>query len=185
MSTTVRLCEICQGDLKFQYSDAKNAYYKCPFCGATVTVPMEGDAEHEFELAKKEMIARLHMSFVDWQATDWDQLYRDLNEFMIRNEQLHNDIRFQMGLTACLTKGFNIIDAEKYNECKKIFKATEKIYKAQLKLLKMQVDSTVPESVSEYKEAREKYIKCRNDYLNTKAMWKILFFLLKKISFPI
>ena len=176
-------CSICGSLMEQTGADLKNIYYKCTGCGNTcATQVKEDEANLVFEMAKRDLLSRLRAGFVDYRVTQWDQLHKDLIDFINRYEQVHNDMQFQMAIVACLTKGFNIMDAEKYSQCKNLFKITDKMYKQQLKELKKQASKPeLSESMEDYKESRAKYIKLRNQYRNTKLAWKIIFFALKKV----
>ena len=181
---TIKTCPNCGGGiLEQQGADLKNIYYKCKSCGHTMTEQVKEDETNlVFEMKKRDLLKRLNSGMVEWRATQWDQLYKELNEFINDYAQIHNDIQFQMALVACMTKGFNIMDGEKYSQCKKRFKATDKKYKHQLKVLKAQSsDPTLSDSMADYKESRKKYLKLRNEYRNTKLAWKLIFFAMKKL----
>ena len=185
MPTQLTECPNCGGPIKHMYSDAKNAYYQCTCCPYTYSEEiLEGAADASFEIEKHKLLARIEKGMMDWEKTNWEQMYRDVDDFMHKYEVLQKDMHFNITLAACLTKGFNKIDDRKYADCKKRFKITKKMYKEQLKLLKQQADPALHASVEEYKEARDKYTKCLCDYLNEKAIWKVLIFLLKKLSLP-
>ena len=87
-----------------------------------------------------------------------------------------------MCIIACITKGFNMMDAERYRQCKNIYKFTKKIYKQHLKTLKAKADAELLETVTDYKDSQSKYLKCRNEYRNTKLMWKAVFFIFRKLT---
>lgn len=175
-------CPVCGGLFEQQGADLKNIYYKCVFCGHTeVEAVKEDEANIVFEQTKRELLGRLRSGFIDYRVTQWDQLHKDLVDFTNRYEQVSKDLQFQMAIIACLTKGFNIMEAEKYAQCKNLFKISNKMYKQQLKELKQKAeDPSLSETIEEYKQYRSKYIKLRNQYRNTKMAWKILFTILKK-----
>ena len=175
-------CLVCGGLFEQTGADSKNIYHKCPYCGNTVSTPVkEDEANLVFEMEKRELLGRIRSGFVDYRVTQWDQLYSDLVDFTNRYDQLSNDLQFQMAIIACMTKGFNIMDTEKYTQCKNLFKITDKMYKQQLKDLKQKAeDPSLSETIEEYKQYRVKYIRLRNQYRNTKLAWKIVFAILKK-----
>ena len=164
-------------------ADLSTARYRCRSCGFMKTVPLSDHGNAEYEQKKCELLARFRLGFVDWRVTQWTSLQKDLLEFMSRYEEAESDIRLQMGVIACMTSGFQLLDDEKYKQCERIFKATEKMYKHQMQMLKQQSDARLYESVSNYKELRVKYKKCRNEYRNTKLLWKIVFAIFKKCVF--
>ena len=180
---SIKTCPICGGMLEQQGADLNNIYYKCTSCGQTeVEKIKEDEVNAAFEMAKRELLGRIRSGFVDWRATQWEQLQMDLLDFINRYDQVQDDIRFQMAIVACMTKGFNILDAEKYTECKKKFKIIDKAYKKHLKALKIQAsDPALSESMEDYKESRKKYLKLRNEYRNTKLAWKLVFTIMKKL----
>ena len=80
-----------------------------------------------------------------------------------------------MALIACLTKGFNSIDPDRYQQCKTLFKITDDLYKAQLKALKAKAKKpALSDSFAEYEAARAKFTKLQNDYANSKTVRKLL-----------
>ena len=175
-------CPICGTPLNQEGADTTKIYYHCVACGHNLSVSISNDEGNaEFTLRKREILSRVRMGFVDWRVTQWDRLQADLIDFMGRYESTQTDIQLQVAILACITKGFNVMDAEKYKQCKALYKMTEKIYKLHLKSLKKQMDPNLYESVSDYKESRTKYKTCVNQYRNTKMAWKVLFFFIKKL----
>ena len=180
---TIKTCPVCGSLFEQKSADSHNIFYQCTGCGNKMSIAIEeGDVNNEFELAKRELLGRLHSGLVDWRVTQWEQLQKDLLDFINRYEQIHHDMQFQMAIVACLTKGFNVMEAEKYRQCKILFKSADKMYKQQLKALKAQAsDPTLSETMEDHKEARAKYIRLRNQYRNTKLLWKLIFFAFKKL----
>ena len=170
-------CEGCGGALQYVRADSRNTYYKCPSCGELFSFSTAGDsgANLIFENTKHELLSRLRRGFEDWRATQWDQLYRDLVAFAGAHEHLQSDLQFQMAIVACMTKGFNSMEAETYQQCKTLFKITDKMYKAQLKEAKAKANN--PElcaTIGEYEASRAKFVKLHNEYVNSKMPWKII-----------
>ena len=184
MNVDKKQCPVCGGLVRRDGADMQYAYYLCLSCGNRDAVPLAEDGNLGFALEKRELLGRIRLGMVEWQATRWDQLYTDLIQFANRYDAAQTDIQLQIGLVACITKGFNTLDPETYGRCKKLFKCTEKLYKRHLKVLKQQADPSLSESVTDYRESRDKYIKCRNEYRNTKLAWKAVFFVLKKLLLP-
>ena len=176
-------CPQCGALMTQTGADATTARYKCDFCGFIKLFSLTDQSNAEFLQKKSDFISRINLGFVDWRVTQWDSLHRDLLNFISRYEIAKDDIQLHLGLIACLTSGFQVLDKEKYRQCKIIFKFTEKMYKQQLKMLKKQADTNLYKSVNEYKEMRAKYKKCRNEYRNKKLVWKAVFFVFKKMSF--
>ena len=174
-------CPHCGGSMVQDGADMTMVYYHCLACGNLVSLPVSSDGNAEFAQRKREILNRLHMGFLDWRVTQWDRLYMDLSDFITRYEAAQTDIQLQMGLVACITRGFNMMDAERYQQCKNLYKMTEKMYKHHLKTLKAQTDPALYDSVTDYKESRTKYKKCLNQYRNTKMAWKVIFFFVKKL----
>ena len=141
------------------------------------------DENAAYALGKRELTARIREGLLEWQLTQWDRLHSDLHMFINRYPASALDIDLQMGLVACITHGFNVMDAEKYRQCKILYKQTERMYKHHLKMLKIQQDAAMTDSVNAYSEQRLQYKKCRNNYLNTKLAWKIVFTIFKKLAF--
>lgn len=163
-----------------QGADMQYAFYLCPGCGREEAIPLGDDPNATYALRKRDLLIRLNEGLVDWRVTQWERLHLDLSKFISSYDAANLDIQLQIGLVACLTKGFNTLDADTYRKCKALFKTTEKMYKNHLKTLKAQVDPALYESVIEYKKSRAKYKACRNQYRNTKLAWKAVFFLLKR-----
>ena len=173
-------CPNCGGYTEQDGADSTAVYYHCLACGHKIAVPIGDGINAEFTQRRRELLTRLHTGFIDWRVTQWDRLHAELVDFIARYEDAQTDILLQMGVVACITKGFNSLDAETYARCKNLFKMTEKMYKQHLKTLKSQTDPSLYESVSDYKESRAKYKKCLNQYRNTKLAWKLLFTVVKK-----
>ena len=174
---THKKCEGCGGVLKFMRTDAYNSYYECPHCGELVTISnaSEGGVNLVFESAKNDLLSRLRRGFEDWRVTQWDQLYRDFVDFTSAHQHLQNDLQFQMAIVACLTKGFNAMDAEKYQQCKTLFKITDEMYKMQIKELKAQAKNPAySQTIGEYEASRAKFVKLHNEYVNSKMPWKLI-----------
>ena len=174
---TRKKCEGCGGVLKYMRSDAYNSYYECPYCGEMVSISLEseGGSNLVYENTKIALFNRLRRGFDDWRMTQWDQLYKDFVDFTSAHENLQNDLQFQMAIVACLTKGFNFIDAEKYHQSKTLFKMADEIYKKQLKELKSQSKNPAySAAIGEYEASRAKYVKLHNEYVGSKLPWNLL-----------
>ena len=183
MTMDTNQCPKCGGLLVQDGADMAAVYYHCTACGDQIAVPIseEGGVNAVYAQRRRDVMGRLRMGFVDWRVTQWDRLYTDLIDFINRYEEAQHDIQVQMGLVACITRGFNIMDAERYKQCRNLFKLTERMYKTHLKALKAQVNPELYETVAEYKESRARYKRCLNQYRNTKLAWKAVFFVVKKI----
>ena len=174
---TRKLCEGCGGVLKYMRADLYNTYYECPCCGELLMIPIEneGGVNLVFEQSKNELLSRLRRGFEDWRLTKWDQLYRDFVSFIGAHEHLQNDLQFQMALVACMTKGFNSIDPESYQQTKTLFKIIDKVYKQQLKEAKSKAHNPAfSQSIAEYESSRAKYVQLHNNYVNVKTPWSLL-----------
>jgi len=183
MSFDTYQCPQCGAMMTQSGADMNTARYRCGSCGFMKSVSLTEQGNTEYEQKKSDLLARVRLGFVDWRVTQWTSLQKDLLNFISRYEAARSDIQLQMGVVACITSGFQLLDDEKYKQCKLLFKITEKMYKQQMKMLKQQSDAKLYESVSDYKDLRAKYKKCRNDYRNTKLTWKVVFFLFKKFVF--
>ena len=178
------ICPTCGAIMTLQSLDKSSVCYKCDFCGQILHNEIsdeQGDLLYSYK--KSELIRRIHMGLVDWETTQWHILYKEIIDFIGRYEAAKTDIQLQIGVVACITSGFQLLDDEKYKQCKLLFKVTEKMYKQQVKMLKQQSDTKLHESVSDYKDLRAKYKKCRNEYRNTKLIWKAVFFVFRKAAF--
>lgn len=174
-------CPQC-GDMLMQVgADVSAARYRCKSCGYIKSVEITGTVNAVLIQQRAELLSRIRVGLIDWKITQWSTLQKDIFQFMTNYESMKNDIELQMGIIACMTHGFNLIDSDKYKQCKIMFKLTEKMYKQSLKSLKEKADSELYTSVSQYKDQRAKYKKCRNDYRNTKLAWKGIFFIGKKL----
>ena len=183
MSVDTYQCPQCGATMMQKGADMNAARYRCGSCGFMKSVSLGEEGNLEFDQRKSDLLARVRLGLVDWRVTQWDTIQKELLDFIARYEAARNDIQLQMCVVACITNGFQMMDADKYKQCKILFKVTEKIYKQQMKMLKQQTDSKLYESVNDYADLRTKYKKCRNDYRNTKLMWKTAFFIFKKIAF--
>jgi hypothetical protein len=139
------------------------------------------------EEAKWELFAKLNEGFIDWRVTNWKQIREDFVHFMDQHpeleNELQNDLQFQMAILACETKGFNMMELEQYRETKARFKMIDKIYKRRLKFMRAQLkDPVLSESVENYKLSRAQYVELRNQYLQTKILYKVFWSVLKKLS---
>lgn len=175
-------CPQCGASMSQVGASATAAQYKCGFCGFMKSVELDG-GNAEYEQRRAMILSRVHGGMIDWRVTQWESIQRELVDFISRYDEAKDDIRLQISIVACITSGFQVMDAEKYKQCKVLYKTTEKMYKAHLKSLKKQADAALSESVNDYKELRSKYKKCRNEYRNTKILWKTVFFLFRKLAF--
>lgn len=175
-------CPQCGGLMTQNGADMTTIRYRCPSCGYFKTVQLMEEGNAVYSQKRSDLIRRIRLGFVDWRVTAWDRLYQEIIDFISCYEEAQNDIQLQMSIVACITRGFNMMDAEKYKQCKTLFKVTERMYKQHLKTLKRQSDAKLYESVNDYKESRAKYKKCRNEYRNTKLAWKAVFFVFKKLA---
>jgi hypothetical protein len=68
-----------------------------------------------------------------------------------------------------------LIDVEKYQQCKTLFKITDEIYKKQLKELKAQSKNPAySATIGEYEASRAKYVKLHNEYVGRKLPWNLI-----------
>ncbi len=177
-------CPRCGGEMKQTGGENNRVRYHCPFCGSDAYVELSSDDNVEYWHKRAEILERVRIGVFEWKTAPWDYICRDVVNFMGRYEEASVDVRLKMALVACMTQGFHAMDAEKYKECKMIFKATEKIYKAHLKALERAMrEFPKAEDIAVYEEHRALYKKCRDEYRNTKLLWKAGFFVVKKIFF--
>lgn len=175
-------CENCSGTMSMSGHDGIFVNYTCDYCGHTEKVPFQSEKEAQFymDTEKREHYIRLREGLLDWEATNWYQLHKDIEGFINKHHELRDDLQFQMALVACLTKGYHQMDYEKYKQCKSIFKKIDKIYKARLKDLKAQSKKLLlSDSMTDYRTSRVKYIGLRNEFLRTKTAWKLVWKLAK------
>ena len=177
-------CNACGGRLKIVRFDENHVYFKCINCGSDEqfhTFQNQEEADFYKEDAKWELFSRLNEGFIDWRATNWEQIKKDFLAFIDQHPYLENDLIFQMGVLACETNGFNQMDFAQYRDTKARFKRVDKIYKQRLKLLRAQMKNPVlSESMESYKLSRVQYVELRNQYLQTKMIYKLLWGIVKK-----
>ena len=176
-------CPNCAAPMKQIGADSDYVQYQCIACGFKSLIPLTDQSNIEYSATRTSLLARIRVGLIDWKITSWNSLYKELVNFIGRYEEAQKDIELQMGLAACITSGFQMMDSEKYKQCKTIFKLTESMYKYHLKMLKKQANAALFESVNHYKELRARYKRCRNDYRSTKLIWKVIFFLFKRLAF--
>ena len=177
MNLDKRRCEDCGGSVSIQHFDRNGIHFMCDACGKEDTYVFVSEEESQFYMdeAQQALFGRLREGFIDWQATNWDRLYKDFIAFIDEHPEYENDLQFRMAIIACLTSGFNRMDHEKYRQCKGRFKAADKMYRLSLKRLKMQIsDPELSDSIEDYQTSRAKYVLLRNEYLQTKTMWKMV-----------
>jgi predicted RNA-binding Zn-ribbon protein involved in translation (DUF1610 family) len=177
MNLDKRKCSACGGSVSIQRFDTNGIQFMCEACGKedTYTFENEDEAKYYMDEAQQELFGRLREGFIDWQLTNWDQLFKDFMAFLDEHPEFGGDLQFRMALIACLTSGFNRMDHEKYRQCKGRFKATDKMYKYNLKLLRSQVSNPeLSDSIEDYQASRAKYVQLRNEYLQTKTAWKMV-----------
>ena len=183
MNLDKKKCKDCGGTLIIKRFDKERIYYECAHTGDEYEYVFQSpeEANYYMESVKQELFAKLRKGFIDWQVTDWEQLKKDFDNFIIQHKELENDLQIKMAVIACVTKGFNTMDAEQYRQSKIDFKIVDRMYKARLKELRTQMKSPVlSNSMEDYKISRARYVALRNEYLQTKMMYKLLWSVLKK-----
>ncbi len=177
MNLDKRRCGDCGGAVEIQHFDSNCIYFMCKACGKEDTYTFQNEEEARFymEEAQQELFGRLREGFIDWQATNWDRLFKDFMAFLDEHPEFENDLQFRMAIVACLTNGYNRMDHEKYRQCKGRFKAADKMYRSSLRLLRTQISNPeLSDSIEDYQTSRAKYVQLRNEYLQTKTMWKMV-----------
>ena len=185
MNLDKKRCPYCDGIGKIIRFDEDHIYYQCQYCGETYSHTFRSKEEAEFyiEDAKRKLFAELNEGLLDWRMTNWKQIRKDFMQFIDLHPHLQNDLIFQMGILACDTKGFNMMDLNQYRDTKERFKRIDKIYKQRLKALKAQMKNPVlSESMESYKLSRAQYVELRNQYLQTKMIIKVFWSILKKLG---
>jgi transposase-like protein len=173
-------CPKCGSPLTQTGSDMKHASYHCQCCGYNHLAEMTPDGNADYIHQRQALLQRVRIGIMEWQTTGWDNLAKDIASFMGRHEKASHDVNFQIATVACITSGFHCLNEDRYSECKTIFKITERAYKEYLKNAKARGFESA-EDAETYKEYREMYKRCRADYRNTKALWKMLYGIAKKI----
>ena len=120
MNLDKRKCSACGGSVSIQRFDTNGIQFMCEACGKedTYTFENEDEAKYYMDEAQQELFGRLREGFIDWQLTNWDQLFKDFMAFLDEHPEFGGDLQFRMALIACLTSGFNRMDHEKYRQCK-------------------------------------------------------------------
>ena len=182
MNLDRKKCEGCGGDLMILRFDMNHIYYQCKHCGQESRYTFKSVEEAEFYLedAKQALFGKLREGFVDWRMTNWDQLHDEFIEFINQHPDFENDLQLKMAIVACVTKGFNLLDAANYRQSRLKFKVVDRMYKQRLKVLRAQMKNPVlSESMEDYKMSRAKYVELRNQYLQTKMAYKLLWSVVK------
>ena len=183
MNLDKKKCAICGGNMTIKRFNNERVYYECSACGETIEYIFKSseEANYYLENTKQKLFAKLRKGFIDWQVTDWGQLKKEFDEFILQHPDFGNDLQVKMAVIACVTKGFNSMDAEQYQQSKVTFKVIDRVYKARLKELRAQMKEPVlSNSMEDYKISRARYVTLRNEYLQTKMMYKLLWSVLKK-----
>ena len=177
MNLNEKKCTECGGDVEILRFDLNCVWLECKACGNQVQYAFQSEDEANFYMDEKKqsLFGRLREGFIDWQMTDWNQLYSDFISFMEEHPEFESDLQFRMAIVACLTNGFNRMDREKYRQCKSRFKVADKMYHRRLKLMETQIaNSKLADSIEDYQMSRTKYVQLRNEYLQTKMIWKMV-----------
>ncbi len=171
-----KTCPHDGSELNIMFCEKGYVYFKCVGAGHKVVYKFR-DAEEEetyLAIAKHEIITKLNDSIADWEHAHWKDLRKELSDFVARYPHFENDIQIRMGLIACETKGFNMIDAETYQRCKALFRVIDHVYRYEMKLLlKESQNPDVPQTLNDYAEHRKQYLHLRNLYFQTKLTLKI------------
>ncbi len=165
---TYKKCPHCGGTLEYTGSDSKSSFYECSFCGdqTSFLIASDGAAQLAYETTRKDLFERLRRGFEDWRVANWDSLYNDFVNFIAAHDHLQSDLRCQLALVACLTKGFNTMDPNRAVYCKSLIKSVEKLYKQQKKDLKRQMkNASSYDSFGDYESLRAKYEQLQKDYI--------------------
>lgn len=183
MNLDKKKCPVCNGTLVIKSFDMNGITYECAHCGemSTYTFKNADEAKFYIENTKAKLFGKLRKGFIDWQVTDWEHLRQEFSNF-IENAHLESDLQLKMAVIACVTKGFNTMDADQYQQSKVDFKVVDRMYKQRLKALRAEMKQKHPvlsNSMEDYKVSRAKYVELRNQYLQTKMMYKIMWSVVK------
>ena len=131
-------CTVDRGELKFLFCDREAVYFRCEACGRKERYVFKDEEESEsyLERAKHEMLAQVVNGCQKWEYTQWKQLRKDLLRFRNQYIPLDLDIELQIAEIACITLGYNMMDDDKYDECKLCFEVMDQIYKYEKKMMK-------------------------------------------------
>ena len=187
MNVERRQCNECGGKMRIDHMDKNGIYLECLHCGNGEFYVFQSDEEAQYyrEETLLVLMGRLRAGFWDWEKMNWTQLYKDFIALINQQPYLEEDLQVQMGLVACLTKGFQSMDAESYRQCKILVKFVDKRYKQRMRLLKAQMKRTpaLSDAMCGYRVSRNRYAQIRNEYLQTKRVYKMLWSAVKKLIF--
>ena len=186
MNVERRECKECGGQMRIDHMDKNGIYLVCPYCGTQEFYVFQNDEEARYYREEEllELMGRLRTGFWDWEKTNWEQLYKDFDKLIARQPYLEEDLSVQMARVACLTKGFQSMNAEIYRQCKILVKSGDKRYKRRMRILKAQMKKPgLSDALCGYRVSRNQYAQIRNEYLQTKRLYKMLWKLVKKIIF--
>lgn len=176
-------CPRCQSLMKQTGSMNGKTQYGCAFCGNTKLIDIPIEKNLNYWNTRAALLTRVRNGILDWQVTNWNQLRKDIFDFIGRYEEARSDVYFKISIVACITEGYHVLNADRYKEAKAIFRLTEKQYKLETKNLKQATDPEMSRAMVEYEEFRNLYRQCRSEYRNKKIYWKILTFFFKTLIF--
>ena len=176
MNLDKKKCESCGGNLIIKRFDKERIYYECEHNGEEYEYVFQSpeEANYYLESTKQNLFAKLRKGFIDWQVTDWEHLKKDFETLIDQHTDLETDLQIKMAVIACVTKGFNTMNAEQYRQSKLDFKFIDRMYKERLKELRKQMENPLlSNSMEDYKISRARYVALRNQYLQTKMLYKL------------
>ena len=180
---TDRICPKCGSTMKQTGGAHGYVRFHCSGCGNDDYVELETDNNFEYWQKRGELLGRVKEYIIEnSSAYQWDNLGKEILDFITHYPEANVDIYFTMALIACYTNGFNDMDTVKYKKCKAMFKATEKVYKSYLKEPNAKekfAKETGDSGITGYEEYRALYKKYRYKYQKYQLAWKIAFKLCK------
>ena len=182
-SNANRICPLCGTTMKQTGGAHGYVRFHCSSCGNDDYVELDTDKNFEYWQKRGVLLGRVRENIIEnASAYQWDNLGREILDFMNHYPESNVDIYFTISLVACYTQGFTNMDTEKYKKCQSMFKATEKVYKKYRKDPEPGTKyskETGDSGMSTYEEYRSMYKKCWFEYQKNKLAWKIAFKLCK------
>ena len=104
--------------------------YHCSSCGTDFSLPLETRKNPVYWGRRNELVRRVERYLTDQVSLhQWNNLHKDISEFMENYQDANGDISLWVGLLACSTHGFLNINATKFAECRMLYNNAETIYK--------------------------------------------------------
>ncbi|MBQ2987634.1 MAG: hypothetical protein IJD59_00855 [Clostridia bacterium] len=181
-------CKYCGGKFEFWRCDEQRIYIRCAHCHVmyTYTFPDHNTFRRFADAENRDILNRLRLGLIDWETMPWDSFHKDLIDFINGHSYAENDMRFQMAIIACITRGFQIMDEDIYQRCTQRFRIAEDIYKGLMNMqIKTAKDPLISKDLEVYEQLRSNYNHLRAAYLAVKTTKKAVSILLKQVFKPL